>query len=190
MQETKTDLLNDLGLNGDYNDGKLEMLVNGDSKYIRDLRMNLKSMYKTKTLSEKEVALLALSISVNNKNADLSASFENRARAAGATDAEIAETMACASLLAGNNVLYRFRHFVGKESYSAMRAGLRMNIMMTPVLGKDFFELMSLAVSAVNGCEMCVRSHEASVLEAGGSEARIWDAVRIASIVSSADRLI
>ena len=65
-----------------------------------------------------------------------------------------------------------------------------MNIMMTPVLGKELFELISLAVSSVNGCEMCVKSHEASVLEAGGSEDRVWDAVRIASIVTSADRVI
>jgi alkyl hydroperoxide reductase subunit D len=64
-----------------------------------------------------------------------------------------------------------------------------MNIMMSPLLGKEFFELISLAVSAVNGCEMCVKSHEASVLEVGGSEERIWDAIRIASVVSSADRI-
>jgi alkyl hydroperoxide reductase subunit D len=58
-----------------------------------------------------------------------------------------------------------------------------MNIMMNPVLGKEFFELMSLAVSAVNGCESCVNSHEESVRKLGSSEVRIFDAIRLAAIV-------
>jgi lipoyl-dependent peroxiredoxin subunit D len=37
---------------------------------------------------------------------------------------------------------------------------IKMNIMMKPVTGKEFFELMSLTISAVNGCEMCVNAHE------------------------------
>ena len=57
--------------------------------------------------------------------------------------------------------------------------------MMSPVLGKEFFELISLAVSAVNGCEMCVKSHEISVIEAGSTEARVWDAIRLASVITS-----
>jgi alkyl hydroperoxide reductase subunit D len=65
-----------------------------------------------------------------------------------------------------------------------------MNIMMNPVLGKEFFELVSLAVSAVNGCEMCVKSHEQSVLQAGSSEQRIWDAIRLASIITSLSKIV
>jgi alkyl hydroperoxide reductase subunit D len=65
-----------------------------------------------------------------------------------------------------------------------------MNIMMKPVTGKAFFELMSLAVSAVNGCEMCVKSHEQSVLNLGDSEERVFDAIRLASIVVSIDKFV
>ena len=190
MEETKLDLLSDLHLDHTHKSAALEQLVAGESKYVRDLRMNLKSIYKSKALSELEVSLLALAIASNAKNVALSNAYSTNAKSAGATDAHIAEAIACASLLSSNNVLYRFRHFVGKESYENMRAGIRMNIMMSPVAGKEFFELMSLAVSAVNGCDMCVKSHEASVIEAGGSEERIWDAIRIASIVSSADRVL
>jgi alkyl hydroperoxide reductase subunit D len=86
--------------------------------------------------------------------------------------------------------LYRFRHFVEKEVYNNAPARLRMNIMMNPVLGKEFFELVSLAVSAVNGCEMCVKSHEQSVLAAGSNESKIWDAIRIASIITSLGKVI
>ncbi len=124
------------------------------------------------------------------KNNALIKTYSAHAKSYEANNEEIAEAQACASLLSANNVLYRFRHFVSKEPYDQMRAGIRMNIMMNPLLGKELFELISLAVSSVNGCEMCVKSHEVSVLEAGGSEERIWDAIKIASIVTSADRVI
>jgi alkyl hydroperoxide reductase subunit D len=65
-----------------------------------------------------------------------------------------------------------------------------MNTMMKPVLGKEFFELISLAVSAVNGCELCVNAHEHSLVELGTSEERIWESIRIASIVTSAGKLL
>jgi len=190
MEETKLDLLNDLHMDAGADTLALDQLVSGNSKYIRDLRMNLKAIYKSKVLSEKEVSLLALAVAFNNRNSVLTNTYKVKARSFESTEEEIAEAIACASLLSSNNVLYRFRHFVGKESYETMRAGIRMNIMMSPVTGKEFFELMSLAVSAVNGCEMCVKSHEVSVLEAGGSEERIWDAIRIASIVTSANSMV
>ncbi len=188
MEETKQDLLQDLQIDT-VSPELLENLVNASHKYVRDLRMNLKSIYKSKVIDQKEANLIALSIAVNNSNDLLIESYTKLAKDSGASKEEIADATACASLLSANNVLYRFRHFVEKDYYNTARAGLRMNIMMTPVLGKELFELISLAVSAVNGCEMCVKSHEASVLEAGGSEERIWDAVKIASVVTSACKI-
>ena len=35
------------------------------------------------------------------------------------------------------------------------------------------------------GCEMCVNSHEESVRQHGGSEQRIFEAVRLAAIIRS-----
>ena len=43
-----------------------------------------------------------------------------------------------------------------------------------------------LAVSAINGCEACVRAHEQVVVEAGLSEEHVHDAVRIAAVVNAA----
>ena len=48
------------------------------------------------------------------------------------------------------------------------------------------FELVCLAVSAINGCEMCVQSHEKVVLEGGLTEDQVHDAVRIASVIHAA----
>lgn len=190
MHETIQELLADLGIQPEYTNSVLQQLGAADSKYLRDLKLNVKAVLASENLSPKEANLLALAIAVNNNKEILSNAFTAKAKEYGASDAELAEAQACASLLAANNVLYRFRHFVEKEAYNNAPARLRMNIMMNPTLGKEFFELVSLAVSAVNGCEMCVKSHEQSVLQHGGTENKIWDAIRISSIITSLGKVV
>jgi lipoyl-dependent peroxiredoxin subunit D len=104
--------------------------------------------------------------------------------AAGADVVEDAK--AAAALMAMNNVFYRFRHMIGKPSYDAKPARLRMQRIAKPATNKADFELFCLAVSAINGCEMCIRSHEAAVIEGGLSEDHVFDAVRIAAVVHAA----
>jgi lipoyl-dependent peroxiredoxin subunit D len=55
-----------------------------------------------------------------------------------------------------------------------------------PPTNKVDFELFCLAVSAINGCEACVRAHEQVVVEGGLGEEHVHDAVRIAAVVSAA----
>ena len=184
QNETFVNLLNDLKLSNYTPSLNAQALLNTDARYIKDLKINVGNVLNnTQYLNRKEAVLLALSVAVNEKFDLLKESFTALAKEAGATDAEIAEIIACTSLLNVNNVFYRFRHFVKKETYNNMPAGIKMNIMMNPVLGKEFFELTSLVVSALNGCEMCVASHEQSVLHAGGSEQRIFEAVKLGGII-------
>jgi alkyl hydroperoxide reductase subunit D len=161
-----------------------------NARQSKDILLNLESMFQTELLSKKEVALVAISIATNNQSKSLQIGFEKIAIEAEATPEEVAEAIAAASILAANNVLYRFRHFTHKEKYQQLQARIRMNTMVKPVLGKEFFELISLAVSAVNGCELCVNAHEHSLIELGTSEERIWESIRIASIVTSAGKLL
>ncbi len=185
LTETKIDFLKDLGLNENENYPALETMSEGETKYLRDLRVNVKNVLSSANLQPKEAYLLAVSIAVNEKNDVLVKSFTDKAKELEATKAEIAETIACASQLAANNVFYRFRHFTKETNsvYQTIPAGIKMNVMMNPVIGKEFFELMSLAVSAVNGCESCVNSHEESVRKLGASDSRIFDTIRLASII-------
>jgi lipoyl-dependent peroxiredoxin subunit D len=184
------EFLASLGSDIDYRSNSLSLLEEGNSRYLRDLKLNFNSILSSEHISAKEIALLGLSISVNERNNVLIAFFKKLAIDSEATFEEIAEASACASLLASNNVFYRFRHFTQKEKYSQIPARIRMQIMMKPVTGKEFFELMSLAISAVNGCEMCVNSHEDSLIKFGTTEERIFDAVRIASIITSTGKIV
>src|SRR5699024_6918916 len=174
----------------DYSSSALRALVEGESRYVKDLRVNLKNTLKSEHISKKEAALIALAIAVNAKNEALKSFFTDLAETNEATEEEIGDATACASLLAANNVFYRFRHFVNKDSYNKMRAGIKMNIMAKPQLEKELFELISLAVSAANGCEMCVQSHEKSLLKMESTEERIFDAIRLTSVVASLDKVV
>src|SRR5476651_1887010 len=188
--ETIHEFLQGINLDTAYRTDSLTLLEAGESRYLRDLKLNFASTLTSEHLSTKECALLGLSVAINNNNKPLTLYYTQYAEQQGANAAELAEAAGCASLLASNNVFYRFRHFTQKEKYTQIPARIRMQIMMKPVTGKEFFELMSLAVSAVNGCEMCVNAHEDSLIKLGTTEERIFDAVRIASLVTSTGKII
>lgn len=188
--ESTREFLDFLHLDKDYRTETLDLLEEGKSRYLADLKINFKNSFESEFLSKKEIALLGVALSVNANNAVLREFFKGNAGAEGATSEEIAEAVACSSLLSANNVFYRFRHFLNKEKYNEIPARIKMNIMARPVNGKEFFELISLAVSAVNGCEMCVKSHEASLIELGSKEERIFEAVRLASVLTSLSKVI
>lgn len=183
-------LLKDLGLSEEHLSDNLRQLAETDSKYLRDLKINISNALSAATLQKKEASLLAVAVMVNEKNALLQEAFMGMARQAGAEETEISETISCASLMATNNVYYRFRHFMHEEFYNNAPAGIRMSIMMNPVLGKEFFELVSLVVSALNGCEMCVTSHEKNLVQHGSEKQRIHDAVRLGAVLRSLSGLV
>jgi lipoyl-dependent peroxiredoxin subunit D len=188
--ETTQELLEFLKVGNDYKTETLDLLEEGKSRYVADLKINFKNSFESEHLTKSEIALLGVALSVNANNSTLRKFFTQNALEEGATTEAIAEAVGCASLLSANNVLYRFRHFTKKEKYNEIPARIKMNIMGRPVMGKEFFELMSLAVSAVNGCEMCVNSHEASLIHLGSKEERIFEAVRLASVITSVSKIV
>ncbi len=85
-----------------------------------------------------------------------------------------------------NNIYYRFVHTMGHTpdtNYKTMPAKLRMNVIGRPGVEKADFELWSLAVSAVNGCGMCIESHEHHLRKAGFTAEQIQASIRIAAVV-------
>ncbi|KAA5533324.1 alkylhydroperoxidase [Taibaiella lutea] len=186
MNDTIQNLFTDLQIPADHKSISLERLAAVDSRFLKDLKLNVAAVLKSAHINKKESYLLALSVAVNEKSDVLINSFEALARLEGATDADIAEIHACTSIMKANNIFYRFRHYMhDNQYYNNTPAGLRMSTMMNPVLGKEFFELVSLVVSSLNGCELCVTSHEASVKQHGASEARVYDAIRLGAVVKS-----
>ena len=151
----------------------------------RDLRLNLTAVLRESTLAPRTRFAVGLASALASGSPDLVAAIE-RDGAEVLDESARDDAAAAVALMAMNNVFYRFRHMVGKPSYAAMPARLRMQRIGKPRMGKAEFELLCLAVSAIEGCESCVRSHEESVLAAGFSEENVFDAVRIAAVVRGA----
>ena len=156
--------------------------------YARDLQLNLGTVLTpagAPGLSERQIWAVALAAASASRNAE----FTRRLQALAAQHLDAAHVNAAhaaAAIMAMNNVYYRFRHMIGKPSYDQKPARLRMQRIAKPASNKPDFELFCLAVSAINGCEMCIRSHEAVVIEGGLTEDQVHDAVRIAAVVHAA----
>jgi alkyl hydroperoxide reductase subunit D len=151
----------------------------------RDIRLNLQSVLESGSLSDAQKWGVAAACAIAARNPRLKdAILADALVKAGETVVE--DARAAAVLMAMNNVYYRFRHQVGKPGYSHKPARLRMQRIAQPLTNKLDFELFCLAVSAINGCEACVRAHEQAVVEGGLSEEHVHDAVRIAGVVHAA----
>jgi alkyl hydroperoxide reductase subunit D len=164
----------------------LETLRAAIPEPARDIRLNLQSVLDGGALSPSQRWLVALSSAFAARNARLGAAVTAEARAAGMEEGVVEDARAAAALMAMNNVYYRFRHVVGKPGYAERPARLRMNRLARPAGPRVDFELACLAVSAINGCEACVRAHEVAVLEGGLTEEHVHDAVRIAATMHAA----
>ena len=153
----------------------------------KDTRLNLSSVIESNSLTPEQRWGVAVACAYAARNERLKeAILEEAKKALPNAEPVLEDARAAASLMGMNNVYYRFRHMVGKESYSTKRPGLRMNRMAQVQTNKVDFELVCLAVSAINGCEMCVQSHEKVVIDGGLTEDQVHDAVRIASVIHAA----
>lgn len=151
----------------------------------KDIKLNVQSVLSDGALEEKQRFGIAIACAHVARNESLKEALLTDASGI-LDDAWIEDAKAAAALMAMNNVFYRFRHMIGKPSYGAIPAKLRMQRLANPATTKLDFELLSIAVSAIHGCEMCVRAHEKSLLELGASEAQVNDAVRIAATIYAA----
>jgi alkyl hydroperoxide reductase subunit D len=163
----------------------LEQFRDALPETARDIKLNLQAVLTGTVLTPAQLWGVAVASAATARNAPLRAALLAEARAK-VDAAVIDDALAAAALMAMNNVYYRFRHQVGKDVYNTKPARLRMNRLAKPATNKPDFELFSLAASAIEGCEMCVRSHEHAVLEGGLSEEAVHDAVRVAATIHAA----
>ena len=152
--------------------------------FAKDIRLNVGSLLNEPVLGDQRKYGLLLSTAHGSGHKPL----------VDATEAEVADKLspeaanaarAAAAVMAMNNVYYRFTHLVGNEEYQRMPAKLRMNVIGQPGIDKVDFELFSLAVSAMNGCGMCIDSHEQILKKAGATAEVIQTAVRIGAVMKA-----
>lgn len=154
----------------------------------KDIRLNLSAVLRTAPgtgLSENQIWGVALASAYATRHPAVIAAVKGEA-AAVLSDAEKAAAESAAAVMAMNNIYYRFVHLSGDTHYSQMPAGLRMNALGSPGIEKTDFELYSLAVSALNGCGMCIEAHIRQVEHGGITREGVQHAVKIAAVLNAA----
>jgi alkyl hydroperoxide reductase subunit D len=163
----------------------LDVIREAIPEFARDLRLNLGSVLTPEGapgLSERQLWAVALATAIAARNPAFAAEIETLARAR-LDDAHVRAARSAAAIMGMNNVYYRFLHLVEDEEYRKLPARLRMNVIGSPGIDRMDFELLSLAVSAVNGCGSCVVAHERKLREHGVTREAIQSAVRIAAVM-------
>jgi alkyl hydroperoxide reductase subunit D len=158
--------------------------------YAKDLSLNLSSLSNETLLTpeQKWGAFVASAHAVGQP--DVVKAVEAAARAAGLSDAAFAGAKAAAAIMGMNNVYYRALHLMKNQEYRTLPARLRMNIIANPGVDKADFELWCTAVSAVNGCGMCLDAHEEELRKRGVPTVNIQAALRIAAVVNAVSRVL
>jgi alkyl hydroperoxide reductase subunit D len=160
----------------------LDELKNALPDYAKDLKLNLSSVLTPPGLTDSQIWGTALATAIASRNPRVIQAVAREAEQRLAP--EIARAAKGAAAIMGmNNIYYRFTHAVSAKDYATMRTGLRMNIIAQHGVSPVDFELWSLAVSAVNGCSMCMDSHERVVVEKGLSREGVQAAVKIAAVI-------
>lgn len=149
----------------------------------RDLILNFKKIMEESPLEESDrlMNLAAIGRALHHQPMEFFACEELANR--GTSPEAIKEAVESAAIMGMLNTYYKFKGFLATDSQpNYTRAGLRMQSLMKPVVGKDKFEMMSFSVSVINGCPTCVSSHEKALIQLGVDADRIHDLARLAAV--------
>lgn len=160
----------------------IENLKSGLPEFAKDLKLNLGSLARSTELNEQQLWGTFVATAAATKSATVLSEVAEEAREH-LSDEAFNAAIGAASIMAMNNVAYRAKEFLGAD-YAQVRMGLRMNIIANPGVEKADFELWSMAVSTINGCENCTSAHDAVIRKEGITKEQAWEAVKIAGTMA------
>jgi len=159
--------------------------------YAKDLSLNLSSLAGEDVLSNQQKWGTFVASAHAVGSGPVIRAAEASARDAGLSEEALTAAKGAAAIMGMNNVYYRALHIMKNgEEYRTLPARLRMTIIGNPGVDKVDFELWSTAVSAINGCGMCIDAHEAELKKHGVTNVQIQAAIRIASVVNAVSRVV
>ncbi|MBE0659175.1 MAG: carboxymuconolactone decarboxylase family protein [Bryobacteraceae bacterium] len=158
----------------------LQQLADAIPDYAKDQRVNLQNVLQQTELTERQTWTVAVACAMACRNVKLTAAVLAEASAKLSPE-QLNSAKAAGAVMGMNNVFYRFRHMIGKPDYEQIPARLRMQAIRMHGGDPVDFELACLASSAIKGCEVCLKSHDAVVLEKGLNAEAVVASIRIAS---------
>ncbi len=161
-------------------------------EYAKDIKLNIGGVLGVSngsSLSKRQIMATFLASSYATKNKTLINHAEEEALTI-LDEADITAAKGAATIMAMNNIYYRFLGLVKDDEYQKLPANLRMNFLLKPGVEKVDFEIYALAVSAVEGCAGCVKAHVSELEKHDISKITIQHAIRIASIANAINQVL
>jgi alkyl hydroperoxide reductase subunit D len=169
----------------------LENLIAQIPPYGRDCKINLQNILnqELQILSQKQVIGCALAAALATKEKKLIHAFSEKAKEI-LSENELNAVKTAASLMAMNNIYYRFTYMTSDKEYAAMPAGLRMQGIANHGIDKIDFEMFSLVASIINGCAICVDAHEKQLANHQIDKKQIQMLAKIAAVINSIAQIL
>lgn len=169
-------------------DNIVDQLKNAIPDYAKDTKLNLDAVLKRSTLDPEEAVLCALAAAFATGNGKLVSWMQTLLAGEGIA---YEPALTAASIMAQNNAWYPYVEMAEDDQLKGLPAQLRMNAIASHGgTTKARFESYSLAASIVGKCHFCVKAHYDTLKKEGYTVEQLRDIGRIASVITSASRIL
>lgn len=159
-----------------------------DSSVSRDLKINFSRLLDKGVFPAEELFALILVGATNLKDSELIAFAKDKLISLEQSESFIQEVIQANAIMSMLNTYYKTR-FSLDAANEYDKADLRMQSLGNPPMGKRKFELLSFAVSTLNGCPYCVNSHEKALKHLGVSTNEIHEVIRLMAVLKGLKEL-
>ena len=158
--------------------------------YAKDLSLNLSSLAAETLLSDQQKWGTFVASAYAVGSGPVIKAVNAAAKDAGLSEEAHTAAKAAAAIMGMNNVYYRSLHLMENQEYRTLPARLRMTVIGAPGVDKTDFELWCTAVSAINGCGMCLDAHEEELKKRGVPNTAIQATLRIGAVINAVSRVV
>lgn len=135
-------------------------------------------------LTEVQIWGSVYSAAIAARNPKIVNLFEEQAKAH-LSEKEMEACKGAAALMAMNNIYWRFWYLVEDKDYLSIPDGLSKALLTNHHVEEVDFECWALAVSVINACAGCNKTHSRKLLKIGFSKEQVLSIVRIAAVIHS-----
>jgi alkyl hydroperoxide reductase subunit D len=165
----------------------LKSIISAIPDYAQDIKANIENLLSEKNtiLSQRQIFGTALACAYSCKEEFLMNALKEEAKLH-LNEAEIEAVKIATSMMAMNNIYYRFVHLTSDEEYKKMPVNLQMNAISEHGISKIDFEIFALGVSIINGCSGCIDAHSRQIIKHKMTKEQIQMVAKIASVINAA----
>lgn len=155
--------------------------------FLRDFFMNFKRFVCSDgTLPLSLRAIIAYAAACQAKCGPWIDLLGQRAKTLGVSESQLTDVAALVATNAMYNTFFKFRDLSGSDLFSGMGVGLRAHTLSATSLEERDAELVSTAISVLNGCRPCTSGHVEAARKLGLTDEQLLETVQCAATVAAA----